>query len=134
MIQINHLLTFDEGDIMKKIVLTVAAMAMLGACSTATNFDPWIGRSEDEVIARLGLPVRAYKSYDKKYMVYDLSKTNMTSGWLGNGVYTISGCGQVSPVSTCVASASVTSGSCQTVFVLDGGEVEDWATTGRCAY
>ena len=117
---------------MKKIVLTVAALAMLGACSTATNLDPWIGRSEDEVIARLGLPMRAYKSHDKKYMVYDLSKTNMTSGWLHNDVYSVSGCGYVTPISSCTA--SVSTGSCQTVFVLDGGEVEDWATTGRCGY
>ncbi len=119
---------------MKKIVLTVAALVMLGACSTSANLDPWIGRSEDEVISRLGLPMRAYKSHDKKYMVYDLSKTNVASGWLGNGVYTVSGCGQVTPVSPCAASVVTSSAACQTVFVLDGGEVEDWATTGRCGY
>ncbi|MBO7257363.1 MAG: hypothetical protein J6V11_00305 [Alphaproteobacteria bacterium] len=123
---------------MKKIVLTVAALAMLGACSTSTNVDPWIGRSEDEVIARLGLPVRAYKSHDKKYMVYDLSQTNVSTHWLGmgNGIYTVSSCGYVAPVSGCGKTIVSTMGSaaCQTVFVLDSGEVEDWTTTGRCGY
>lgn len=123
---------------MKKIVLTVAALAMLGACSTATNLDPWIGRSEDEVIARLGLPVRAYKSHEKKYMVYDLSQANTTAHWLnmGRGVYTMSDCGYIAPASGCNKTTVKTNNSagCQTVFVLDGGEVEDWATTGRCGY
>ena len=123
---------------MKKIVLTVAALAMLGACSTSTNLDPWIGRSEDEVIARLGLPMRAYKSHDKKYMVYDLSQTNVSTRWLNmaNGIYTMSDCGYVAPTSACNKTTVSTTGSatCQTVFVLDGGEVEDWATTGRCGY
>ncbi|MBR5130544.1 MAG: hypothetical protein IKV03_04900 [Alphaproteobacteria bacterium] len=121
---------------MKKIVLTVAALAMLGACSTATNLDPWIGRSEDEVITRLGLPLRAYKSHEKKYMVYDLSQTKGSSYWFGmnNGIYTVSNCGYVTPVSPCSKTTVTVNGStsCQTVFVLEDGEVEDWTTTGRC--
>ena len=123
---------------MKKIVLTVAALAMLGACSTSTNVDPWIGRSEDEVIARLGLPVRAYKSHEKKYMVYDFSQTKTSSHWfaVSNGIYTVSRCGYVSPVSPCGKTTVTLNGSagCQTIFILEDGEVEDWTTAGRCGY
>ena len=123
---------------MKKIVLTVAALAMLGACSTSINLDPWIGRSEDEVIARLGLPVRAYKSHEKKYMVYDLSQTKVSRRLFGmsNGIYTVSNCGYVAPVSPCGKTTVTLNGSagCQTIFILEVGEVEDWTTAGRCVY
>lgn len=115
---------------MKKIILTVAALAMLGACST-TQTDPWIGRSEDEVIARLGLPMRVYKSSDKKYIVYDLSKSGVKGGCM-SGSYMVSECGYVSALPCGTGCAS--SNSCRTMFVLDGDEVEDWRTTGRCGY
>lgn len=113
---------------MKKLVLTVAALAMLSACSSTPNTDPWIGRSEDEVISRLGLPMRTYKSNDRKYLVYDLSRK--TSSGCGS-FYSVSACGYVSPTPCgCANSGS----GCHTMFILDGGEVEDWKTTGRCGY
>ncbi|MGN1062770.1 MAG: hypothetical protein ACI4QM_00395 [Alphaproteobacteria bacterium] len=115
---------------MKKLVLTVAALAMLGACSSTPNTDPWIGRSEDEVISRLGLPMRTYKSNDRKYLVYDLSREHKTTGC--HGLYSVSGFGYVSPV-PCGCGAFV-AGGCQTMFILDDGEVENWKTTGRCGY
>lgn len=114
---------------MKKIILTVAALAMLSACST-TPADPWIGRSEDEVIARLGLPMRTYKSTDRKYIVYDLSRKS-TSGYT-KGSYIVSGCGYVSPLPYAAGCSSAN--ACRTMFVLDDGTVEDWRTTGRCGY
>lgn len=138
MIQINYLLIILKGCIMKKIALAIIALTMLSACSSTTNMDPWIGRGEDEVIARLGLPIRVYKSHDKKYMIYNMSQTNTSARWLGlaNDIYTVSECGYVAPVSSCNKTKITrnTSDCCQTVFILDGNGVESWTTVGDCGY
>lgn len=115
---------------MKKLILTVAAMGMLSACTNTVQHDPWIGRTEEDVIARLGLPLKAYNSHDKKYMVYDLSKVSANTY---STSYYMTGCGYVSP-KPCDFENKTTASSCQTMFILDGGEVENWTTTGRCGY
>lgn len=104
---------------MKKILFVLAALTFVSACSTQ-SYDPWIGRSEEEVVDRMGLPTRAYTTLNKtRYMIY---KSGGCSSAVNTPSYVVTRSGCVFP-----AGSSGSNQPSTTVFIINDGKVETWS-------
>lgn len=111
---------------MKNFLLASVVLLLVSGCSgfrEKTTTDPWIGRSEEQVIDQMGVPARSYETADKKYMVYTASSYGRPVGF--GTTYVVTSMGYVFPVAGNTAYNGYT-GTCETIFVINDGEVESW--------
>lgn len=123
---------------MKKTValLTIALSFFLHGCVTSQNhrqsyketLDSWLNSTEDELIAKWGLPNQVYNSGTKKYLVYQRSRVYygpFEKGPRYESTY--------NPYLRTTTTRKVEGQTfhCKTTFTIERGVINDWRYQGN---
>ena len=107
---------------------------LLMSCATTANYEnileSWVGHPESELVSSWGIPDGSYETGEKKYLIYNYSKSSYIPGTkpsyrtniIGNTAYTTSSGG--SP-------GFMVNKRCKTTFTITNGTIVNWDWMGN---
>jgi len=116
---------------MRRKLLSILSAALLASCAPAFNrpafLATFVGRSEDEVVRRLGVPSRTFEANGRKFLAYAEHRTEVSTVGIsfGFGGFDSFGTGfGYSP-------SQVIDRGCETTFEVANGRVLTWSLRGN---